>query len=224
MRKCLIFLCVEKANVFQSDIINGCENEIDVYICVLKNRTLTLLLTSVGTCVISISWILIALWILFSLHSNMFMSNFLTTKYQWFIFVAVKVWQLLLWVKTTQGQFWSVSRKSVAGIKMMEDQLELGNLLLQSSLPGPFSYARNFPDHCRNTTNSSMKHFWHCLRSTPCAFICIERMTYTYIANPGFFFEFYVGKISMASNVLPAFVLSRSLTPHPLDRGKKPSE
>ena len=61
------FLCVEKANVFYSDIINGCENEIDVYICVLKNRTLTLLLTSVGTCVISISWILIALWILFTL-------------------------------------------------------------------------------------------------------------------------------------------------------------
>ena len=61
------FLCVEKANVFYSDIINGCENEIDVYICVyiLKNRTLALLLTSVWKCVISISWILIALWILF---------------------------------------------------------------------------------------------------------------------------------------------------------------
>ena len=96
---------------------------------------------------------------------------------------------------------------------MMEDQLEvLGNLHLQSSLPGPFTYARNFPDHCRNTTNSSMKHFWHCFRSTPCAFICIERMTYTYIANPGFFFEFYSGKISMAANVLPDLVLSRSLT------------
>ena len=96
----------------------------------------------------------------------------------------------------------------MAGIKMMEDQLELGNLLLQSSLPRPFSYARNFPDHCRNTTNNSM----YCLGSTPCAFICIERMTYTYIANPGFFFEFYSGKISMAANVLPDLVLSRSLT------------
>ena len=112
-------------------------------------------------------------------------------------------------VKTTQGLFWSVSRKSVAGIKIMEDQLEvLGNLHLQSSLPGPFTYARNFPDHCRNTTNNSM----YCLGSTPCAFICIERMTYTYIANPGFFFEFYSGKISMAANVLPDLVLSRSLT------------
>ena len=105
---------------------------------------------------------------------------------------------------------------------MMEDQLELGNLLLQSSFPGPFSYTRNFPDHCRNTTNSSMKHSWHCLRSTPCVFICIERMTYTYIANPGFFFEFYVGKISMAAYVLPAFVLSRSLTPHQLGRARNP--
>ena len=70
---------------------------------------------------------------------------------------------------------WSVCRKSVAGMRMMEDQLEvLGNLLLQSSLPGPFTYARNFPDHCRNTTNSSMKHFWHCFRSTPCASIYHE--------------------------------------------------
>ena len=131
-------------------------------------------------------------------------------------------------MKTTQGQFWSVSRKSVAGMRMMEDQLEvLGYLLLQSSLPGPFTYARNFPDHRRNTTNSSIKHFWHCFRSTPCASIyheSIERMTYTYIANPGFFFGFYLGKISMAAYDLPAFGLSRSLTPHQLDRSKKPSE
>ena len=33
-------------------------------------------------------------------------------------------------------------------------------------------------------------------------------MTYTYIANPGFFFGFYLSKITMAANVLPVLVLS----------------
>ena len=53
-----------------------------------------------------------------------------------------------------------------------------------------FNFARSVPQDCRNTTNSSVKPFDKVYVSSPCGLLYyknVERLTYTYIAYPGFF-------------------------------------
>ena len=56
-----------------------------------------------------------------------------------------------------------------------------------------FNFAWSVPEDCRNTTNSSEKPFDKVYVSSPCGLLYyknVERLTYTYIAYPGFFLAF----------------------------------
>ena len=56
-----------------------------------------------------------------------------------------------------------------------------------------FNFARSVPEDCRNTTNSSVKPFDKVYVSSPCGLLYyknVERLTYTYIAYPGFLLAF----------------------------------
>ena len=56
-----------------------------------------------------------------------------------------------------------------------------------------FNFAWSVPEDCRNTTDSSVKPFDKVYVSSPCGLFYyknVERMTYTYIALPGFFLAF----------------------------------
>ena len=56
-----------------------------------------------------------------------------------------------------------------------------------------FNFARSVPEDCRNTTNSSVKPFDKVFVSSPCGLLYyknVERLTYTYIAYPGFLLAF----------------------------------
>ena len=56
-----------------------------------------------------------------------------------------------------------------------------------------FNFAWSVPQDCRNTTNSSVKPFDKVYVSSPCGLLYyknVERLTYTYIAYPGFFLAF----------------------------------
>ena len=57
-----------------------------------------------------------------------------------------------------------------------------------------FNFAWSVPEDCRNTTDSSVKPFDKVYVSSPCGLLYFknaERLTYTYIAYPGFFLTFY---------------------------------
>ena len=56
-----------------------------------------------------------------------------------------------------------------------------------------FNFAWSVPEDCRNTTDSSVKPFDKVYVSSPCGLFYyknVERLTYTYIAYPGFFLAF----------------------------------
>ena len=56
-----------------------------------------------------------------------------------------------------------------------------------------FNFAWSVPQDCRNTNNSSVKPFDEVYVSSPCGLLYyknVERLTFTYIAYPGFFFAF----------------------------------
>ena len=56
-----------------------------------------------------------------------------------------------------------------------------------------FNFAWSVPEDCRNTTDSSVKPFDKVYVSSPCGLLYyknVERLTYTYIAYPGFFLAF----------------------------------